>query len=80
MLKKGSQHTCLLVILIDYFFRKGKCCYPQVFLEECTYVFKEKKIIKYIIKDIEIYSDESDKKNSHKEISDKPNSDEEISN
>ena len=51
-----------------------------MFLEECTYVFKEKKIIKYIIKDIEIYSDESDKKNSHKEISDKPNSDEEISN
>ena len=24
VLKEGSQHTCLLVILIDYFFRKGK--------------------------------------------------------
>ena len=35
---------------------------------------------KYIIKDIEISSDEFDKEDSGEEISDKENSDEEISN
>ena len=44
-----------------------------MFLEECKYVVKEKKIPKYIIDDIEISSD------SHRENSDEENSDEEIS-
>ena len=44
-------------------FRTGKNYYPQVFLEECKYVVKWKKISKYIIDDIEIYSD-SDRENS----------------
>ena len=29
-------------------FRTGKSYYPQVFLEECKYVIKEKKVPKYI--------------------------------
>ena len=41
--KEGSQFIFLLVILIDYVFRTGKNYYPQVFLEECKYVVKEKK-------------------------------------
>ena len=40
-----------------------KSYYPQVFLEECEYVVKEKKIPKYIIDDREI-SSYSDRKNS----------------
>ena len=44
-----------------------------MFLEECKYVVKEKKIPKYIIDDIEISSD------SHKENSDEKNFDEENS-
>ena len=43
--------------MIDSVFRKGKNCYPQVFLEECKYVTKEKKIPKYIIDNTEISSD-----------------------
>ena len=54
------------VILIDYFFRTSKNYYPQVFLEECKYLVKEKKIPKYIIDDTEISSD-SNKKNSDEE-------------
>ena len=42
-----------------------------MFLEECKYVVKGKKIPKYINDDIEIYSD------SDRENSDKTNSDEE---
>ena len=60
--KEGSQFICLSVILIDSEFKTGKNYYPQVFLEECKYVIKEKKIPKYIIDDREISSD-SDREN-----------------
>ena len=49
-----------------------------MFLGECKYVVKEKKIPKYIIDNIEI-SSESDEQNSDKETSDKENSEEENS-
>ena len=60
MPKEGSQYICLSVILLDSIFRTGKNYYPKVFLEECKYFIKEKKIHKYIIDDVEISSD-SDK-------------------
>ena len=44
--KKGSQFICLSVFLIDSVFNTGKNYYPQVFLEECKNVVKEKKIPK----------------------------------
>ena len=59
--------------MIDFVFRTGKNSYPQVFLEECKYDIKEKKIPKYIIDDIEMFS------NSYRENSDEENSDEENS-
>ena len=40
--KQGSQCICLSVIFIDSVHRTGENCYPQVFLEECKYVVKEK--------------------------------------
>ena len=42
--KEGHQFTSLSVILIDPVFRAGKNYYPQLFLEECKYIDKEKKI------------------------------------
>ena len=77
--KKGSQYICLLAILIDSVFRTGKNYYPQLFLEECKYDVKEKKMSKYIIEDLEYSSDESDKEDSKKKNSNEENSDEEIS-
>ena len=56
MPKEGSQFICLSVILIDSIFRTDKNYYPQVFLEECKYVVKEKKMPEYITDDIEISS------------------------
>ena len=41
--KEGSQYICLSVSLLDSFFRTGKNYYPQVFLEECKCVVKEKQ-------------------------------------
>ena len=61
--KEGSQFICLSVILIDSVFRMGKNYYPQVFLEECKYVAKEKKMSEYITDNIEISSD-SDREDS----------------
>ena len=61
------------VILIDYFFRTIKNYYPQVFLEECKHLVKEKKIPKYIIDDTEISSD-SNRKNSDEENSNEDDS------
>ena len=43
--KEGSQCICLPVLLIDSVFRTGNNYYPQVFLVECKYVVKEKKIL-----------------------------------
>ena len=78
MPREGSQFISLSVILIASFFRSGKKYYPQVFLEECKYVVKEKKFPKYIIEDIEDFSD-SDRENSDRETSDEGNWDEENS-
>ena len=47
------------------FFRTGKSYYPQVFLEECKYIIKEKE--KYIPNDIKISSDKPDKEDSDEE-------------
>ena len=65
-------------MLIDFVFRTGKNYYPPVFLEECKYIVKEKKIPKYIIDDIEISSG-SDRENSDEENSDEETSNEENS-
>ena len=51
---KGTQCICLSVVLIDSVFTTGNIYHPQVFLEECKYVVKEKKMLKYIIDKIEI--------------------------
>ena len=53
--------------MIDSVFRAGKNYYPQVFLEKCKYVVKEKKMSEYVIDGIEISSD-SDEKNTDEEI------------
>ena len=39
-------------MLIDSVDKKDKKCYPQVFLEECKYIFKGKKKTKFITDDM----------------------------
>ena len=62
--------------MIDSVFRKGKNYYPQVFVEECKYVVKEKKIPEYITVNIEVSSD-TDRDISNEEISNEEKSDKE---
>ena len=49
-------------------FGTGSNYYPRVFLKECIYVVKETKMSKYIIDDLDIFSD-SDEENSDLQIS-----------
>ena len=67
--KEGSQCICLSLILIESVYKKDKNYYPQVFLEECKYVVKEKKKSKFITDNKEISSDDFDKENSDEENS-----------
>ena len=78
--KEGSKFISLSVILINSVFTTSKNYNPQVFLEECKFGVKEKKMPQYITDDIEISSDDSNREDSDEEISNRENSDEENSN
>ena len=54
MLKIASDYVSLWVIIIDFVLKKDKNYYSQVFLEECKYIDKEKKMTRYITNDLEI--------------------------
>ena len=51
--KEGSQCICLSLVLINFSLEQANF-YPQVVLEECKYVDKQKKIPEYITDEIEI--------------------------
>ena len=50
--------------MIDLVYQKDTSYFPQVFSEDCKYVFKEKKKSNFITADIEISSGNSDEENS----------------
>ena len=54
MPKVGSNCIFLEVILIDFVLKN----YLQVFLRECKYIEKEKRVISYITDDLEISFDD----------------------
>ena len=74
--KGDFQCICLSVILIDSIFRAGNNYYLRVFLEECKYVVKGKRMLKHIIDEIESSCD-SDRKDSKEESFDEENVNEE---
>ena len=76
MPKEDSQFICLSVVLIDSVFRAGKNFYPQVFLQECKYIIKEKDFIFVGLENSD--EEKCDKKNSDKEDSSEEDPDEEI--
>ena len=57
MPKESSQCICLSVTLIDSVFRTGEILSSSVF-RRMEYIFKEKRLPKYITDDTEISSDE----------------------
>ena len=57
----GSNYICLSVILMEFFLKKDRNFYLQVFLKECKYIKKEKKVNRYTADDLEISSDDFDR-------------------
>ena len=55
----ASNHTCLVVINLDYDLNKDGNYYPQVFLKECNKYIK-KNVIRQIIYDLESSCDDFD--------------------
>ena len=67
-MRKADSHCIYLsVILIDSVFKMSKNYYPQVFLEECKYIAKERKVKKFIYIDLVISPEKFDEKDSDKE-------------
>ena len=61
--KDNEYCACLSVILLDSIFvNSNKEYYPQIFLEECKYAIKVKKIVNAINEDLKLNEsdDESD--------------------
>ena len=56
MPKKDFHCICLSVVLIDSVFEMDKNYYPQVFLEEVKYIFKETEVTRHVTKKLEISS------------------------
>ena len=46
--KKREHYTCIACIVIDYVMKIEKKNYPQVYLEECKYKLKMKKMSEFI--------------------------------
>ena len=53
-----SNHTYLVVISLDSALKIDENYYPQLFLKECKCI--ERMVIRYIIDDLESFSDDSD--------------------
>ena len=51
-------------VFIAFVYKIGKNDYPEVLSKECKFIVKEKRRIRYITADQEIYSDDSDKEDS----------------
>ena len=59
MPKENERYTCLSVILLDStFVNSNKEYYSQIFLKECKYTVRNKKIMNTINEEVEL--DESD--------------------
>ena len=52
----GVHHTCIACISIDSVMKMEKKNYPQVYLEECKFRIKKKKMSKFIDDELELDS------------------------
>ena len=73
MPNESFESVCLSVILLNSVYKKDNKYYPQVFLEECKYAVKEKKIYNHIIDDSEALLEkiQMEENSDYKENSDK---------
>ena len=69
ILKDNEYCTCLSVILLDStFVNSDKECHSQIFLEECKYAIKKKKIMNTINEELELNESDDGYDDSYERI------------
>ena len=55
--KKRNHYICLAAICIDYILKVDKINYPRVYLEQCKYKIKRRKMVDFIDAEVDLNSD-----------------------
>ena len=58
--KERIHHVCIVEICIDSVLRVDKKNYPQVYLEQCKYKIKKRKLVDFLDDEVDLISDDSD--------------------
>ena len=55
--KERIHYICIAAICIDFVLRVDKGNYPQVYLEQCKYKMKKRKLVDFIDDEVDLSSD-----------------------
>ena len=58
--KERNNYVCIAAIYIDSVLRVDKKNYPQVYLEQCKYKMKKRKLVDFIDDELDLTSSDSD--------------------
>ena len=58
--KKRNHYVCIAAICIDSVLRVDKKNYPQVYVEQCKYKMRKRKLVDFIDDEVDLSSDDSD--------------------
>ena len=58
--KERIHYVCIAAICIDSVLRVDKKNYPQVYLEQCKYKTRKRKLVDFIDDEVDLISDDSD--------------------
>ena len=58
--KERIHYVCIAAICIDSVLRVDKKNYPQVYLEQCKYKMKKRKLVDFVDDEVDLSSDNSD--------------------
>ena len=60
ILKERNHYICIAAICIDSVLKLDKKNYLQVYLEQCKYKIKRRKLVDFINAEVDLSSDDSD--------------------
>ena len=58
--KERNHYICIAAICIDSILKVGKKNYPQIYLQQCKYKIKRRKMVDFIDGEVDLSSDNSD--------------------
>ena len=61
--KENSSYQCLSIITFESVIKINKKYHPQIFLDECKYEVKNKKVVSLLNDDLELSSSDSESDN-----------------